>query len=436
MRLEELEIKAEILKALKRIGFTEPTPIQEKCIPEIKAGKNVVAQSLTGSGKTAAFGVPILEKIVPEKGLQMLVLTPTRELAAQVGEMLANFAFFMKINITTVYGGVGIEPQISALRRAHIVVATPGRMLDHIGRDTINLKNIQFLVLDEADKMFEMGFIEDVTEIIRCLPKQRQTLLFSATIPQEVHQLVKRFISNPVIIKEKLHVDKSLLRQVYYDVKHQDKFSLLIHLLKHKTPDLAIVFCGTRREVDAVAKNLKMQKIRAMAVHGGLSQNKRSFAVDSLKKENINVLVATDVAARGLDINRVSHVYNYDSPKTPNEYTHRIGRTARAGKYGEAVTLLSDRDHENFGNVMSDRSLNIQKEKLPQFERIKFDRAMQQRGGRDFRRETGQSRGYRGRDERYGRDRESMPSRRFDSRNEGRRPQNSRARSPRDNHRT
>ncbi|MBU0929994.1 MAG: DEAD/DEAH box helicase [Nanoarchaeota archaeon] len=383
MTFEELNLSQEIMNAIKRIGFIKPTPIQKSCIPEIKKGRDIVGQSLTGSGKTAAFGFPILEKIKPGCGIQTLILAPTRELAVQVKDHLISFSSFTKINITAVYGGVSLVPQFSAVKRADIVVATPGRMLDHINRRTINLTNVHTLVIDEADKMFEMGFIEDVTEIIKCLPEKRQTLLFSATISSEVRNLIKRYLKDPLFIKEEIHVNQSLLKQVYYNVVQNEKFSLLVNLLKKKTPGLAIVFCGTRRQVDIITKNLKIQGINAMAVHGGLSQNRRSHAVDSLKRENIQVLVATDVAARGLDINNISHIYNYDSPKTPDEYTHRIGRTARAGKSGEAVTLVSERDHANFGHVMSDRNLNIRKGEMPEFERVRFvlDEQRRDRGG-------------------------------------------------------
>ncbi len=390
MGFEKLHLSQDLIKAVNRKGFVEPTTIQERCIPEIKAGHDVVAQSLTGSGKTAAFGLPILEKVLPGKGVQALILAPTRELAEQVKVTLESFSYFMKISITAVYGGMGMQPQVDALKRADIVVATPGRMLDHIRRNTVKLGSVNFLVIDEADKMFEMGFIEDLKEILSYLPKKRQTLLFSATMPAEIHRLIRMHLTTPVNIKEQLHVDKSLLKQVYYDVKPHEKFSLLVHLLKHKTSGLAIVFCRTRREVDTITKNLKLQKLHVMAVHGGLSQNRRLYAVESLKTENIQVLVATDVAARGLDINNISHIYNYDSAKTPNEYTHRIGRTARAGKSGEAVTILSERDHDDFRNVMSDRSLHIQKEELPSFEKVHFMRDMQ-RTRQNFSRHSGGS---------------------------------------------
>jgi ATP-dependent RNA helicase DeaD len=400
MKFEELGIRPEILRAIERMGFVEPTPIQKRSIPEILAGHDLVGQSLTGSGKTAAYAIPLVQKIQAKAGIQVLILTPTRELALQVKDKIDEFSEFMKVRTSAVYGGVAINPQISELRNAEIVVATPGRMLDHMERGTINLENVRTLVLDEADKMFEMGFIDDVKLIMTSLPKDRQTILFSATMPGEVVKVIKTFLKTPKLIREKLHVEGSLLRQVYYDISSKDKFSLLMHLLKDKTPGLAIIFCGTRREVDVIAKNLKKQGVHAMAVHGGLSQNKRSNAVDSLKNEDIQVLVATDVAARGLDVNNITNVYNYDCAKNSEEYTHRIGRTARAGKSGIAVTLLTERDHDNFRNILRDINLKIEKEDIPNFERIQFMRVSSDgHGNLSEGREGGR---YGGRDDRRG----------------------------------
>src|SRR3989344_472278 len=311
MNFEELNLNPELLKAVKGMGFTEATQIQAKCVPIIKEGKDVVGQSSTGSGKTAAFALPILERITVGKGLQALVLTPTRELCVQVTDAINEFGRHMHVRAVSVYGGVGIDPQIRAIRTADIIVGTPGRILDHLERRTIRFETVRFLVLDEADRMLDMGFIDAVEEIIRHVPKERQTLLFSATIGAEVHSIVRKHMRSPVTIKGEIYVDKSLLKQVYYDVKAYDKFSLLVHLLKKSTTGLALIFCATRREVDVVAKNLKMQGIKAMAIHGGLTQNRRLHALDSLRMGHINVLVATDVAARGLDIKDVSHVYNY-----------------------------------------------------------------------------------------------------------------------------
>lgn len=365
MGFEELNLHADILKAIKRNGFDEPTPIQKRCIPAIKAGRDVVGQSLTGSGKTAAFGLPILEKIQSGRGIQALILTPTRELTEQVKERLISFSQFLHIRITAVYGGVGMQPQIDAVKQADIVVATPGRLLDHISHHTINLSKVSMLVLDEADKMFEMGFLEDVEEIIRHVPKNRQTLLFGATLSSQIQHLIKKHLREPCTIREQLHVDRGLLKQIYYEATKYDKFSLLVHLLKKKTPGLAIVFCSTRREVDVLARNLKLQHIHAMAVHGGLSQNKRTEAVDSLKKEDIQVLVATDVAARGIDVHDLTHIINYNLPDDPEIYLHRTGRTGRAGKTGIAISLIHTRESGRIKDIERMIKKNLDRKKVP-----------------------------------------------------------------------
>ena len=378
MEIKDLKLNPHLLKALDELGFISPTHIQEKCIPEILQGKDVFGHSSTGSGKTAAFGLPILENIHSGSGLKALILTPTRELCVQVTEALRSFAKHTHIKINSVYGGVGIEPQIHAIKSADIVVGTPGRILDHIERKTIILSKIKFLVLDEADKMFEMGFVDSVEQIIGYTPKERQTLLFSATVPPSVHKLVKKHLKSPIIIKSQIHIDKSLLKQLYYVIKSYEKFSLLIHLLRKNPNGLALIFCATRRETDIVARNLLNNGIQAMPIHGGLTQNRRLHAIDSIKSRKVNVLVATDVAARGLDIKNISHVYNYDVPKTPDEYIHRIGRTARAGENGDAVTLLCEQDYDNFNSVISDRSLDIRKEVTPSFERAIFSRFREQ----------------------------------------------------------
>ena len=416
MKIEDLNLNPLLLKAVHGMGFTEATPIQEKCIPEIRKGHDVVGQSSTGSGKTAAFALPILEKISSGHGIQALILTPTRELCVQVTDAVNEFGRYMHIRAASVYGGVGIEPQMRAIKTADVVVGTPGRILDHLERKTIRFDNVHYLVLDEADRMFDMGFIDDVERIISQVPKDRQTMLFSATIGADVHNVVRKHMRAPVTIKGEIYVDKSLLKQVYYDVKSYDKFSLLVHLLRNKTSGLALIFCATRREVDTVSRNLKMQGMKAMAIHGGLTQNRRLYALDSLKKGHINVLVATDVAARGLDIKDVSHVYNYDVPKTSEEYVHRIGRTARAGMGGDAVTLLSDRDYENFSSVLRDRTLDIKKAEAPQFEKVAFTRVQREFGSergrpqRPYERGYGESRGRGGYGERsssYGQSRDS-----------------------------
>jgi len=395
---DNLNLGEELLKSIKLLGYTEPTGIQAKCIPLILAGKDVIGQSLTGSGKTAAFGLPTLGRIVAGNGIQMLVLTPTRELCAQVRDHLDQMSKFLPINVYAIYGGVGFFQQYEDIKNAEVIVATPGRLLDHIRRGTIKFNDIKFIVLDEADKMLEMGFEEDVSEIISRVPKQRQTIFFSATMPPSALRLINKYMKTPVLIKEKLQVDRSLLKQVYYEVPNNDKFSLLVKLLKDNPGGSAIVFCGTKRAVDKIARNLRKNGIQSMPVHGDLTQSKRIQAVEFLRVGKIDVLVATDVAARGLDIKDVTHIYNYDVPRTAEEYTHRIGRTARAGKKGDAVTLLSERDYKNFESVLRDRSLNIEEGVLPQFEKIEFSHLEERggfdrgdRGGRGFSRGGGRS---------------------------------------------
>ena len=380
MKCEQLSIHAKLLTKLQEQEFKELTLIQERCIPEILQGKDVVGQAETGSGKTLAFCLPILHKIIPGRGLQALVLTPTRELCVQVTDVFKDFGKTLGIRTTSVYGGVSIGPQIRDIRSSEIVVGTPGRMLDHLRRKTIDLRNIRILVLDETDKMFEMGFVDDVEDIIRYIPQQRQLLMFSATISEDVHRLARRHLKNPLIVKTQSYVDHSKLKQIYYDIYEQNqKFSLLVHLLNSNTNGLSIVFCGTRRESDAVSKNLARQGISASAIHGGMKQQNRSSSLDALKTQKTKVLVATDVAARGLDIKNVTHIYNYDVPKTPTEYVHRIGRTARAGANGAAITLLTERDLDNFRRVQSNDDFKIERADVPDFRKVPFMRRFEPR---------------------------------------------------------
>ncbi|MEA2055481.1 MAG: DEAD/DEAH box helicase [Candidatus Thermoplasmatota archaeon] len=375
MKFEELDINRKLIDKIREQKFEEMTPIQEKCIPEIIGGKDVVGQAETGSGKTLAFCLPILDRIVPQQGLQVVVLTPTRELCVQVSDVFVDFGKALGIKVTSVYGGVGIEPQIKNIRVSEIVVGTPGRMLDHLRRRTIDFRDVKFLVLDETDKMLEMGFIDDVEQIIRHVPQNRQTLMFSATILGSIHGLMNRHLKNPLIVKTKSYVDNNKLHQVYYDIYQQnEKFSLLVHLLNNNTSGLSIVFCATRIESDAVARNLRHHGINASAIHGGMTQHKRLQSLDALKNQKTDVLVATDVAARGLDIKDVTQIYNYDVPKTPIEYVHRIGRTARAGADGAAITLLTKRDHDNFRRVQSNDDLVIKKADMPEFKKVSFVR--------------------------------------------------------------
>lgn len=359
-----------MISLVEKAKFTEPSEIQTKAIPLILEGKDIIGGSATGSGKTFAFGAPIIEKIMPNQGLQALILTPTRELAEQITKVLYHFSEHKQLEVIPVYGGVSINPQISHLKYAEIVVGTPGRILDHLERKTINLSKVKILVLDEADRMFDMGFIHDVEDIIKHCPKERQTLMFSATINPDIDHLVKKHLKSPISIEVENHVDPTLLKQVYYDVEKNVKFSLLVHLLKKEQTGLVMVFCNTRHNTDFVADNLNKSGIDAMAIHGGLSQDKRNRIMEKFHAGRVYVLVCTDVAARGLDVKNVSHVYNYDAPKTSDEYIHRIGRTARAGQEGIAISLISERDYDNFRSVLRDDSIKPEQVEVPQVEKI------------------------------------------------------------------
>ncbi len=366
-----LGLSEPIIQAIKEKKFSEPTEIQQKTIPLVLKGQDVIAGSATGSGKTLAFGSAIIDKTTHGAGVQALVLTPTRELAEQVAKELAYFSKHKKLAILPVYGGVGINPQIDKLPKTDVVVGTPGRILDHMSRRTIDLKGVKVLVLDEADRMFDMGFIDDVTRIIKACPRKRQTLLFSATITPDVSRLSKNYMDDPVKVSAQALVDSTKLHQVYYNVRDNEKLSLLVHLLKHEDAKLVMVFSNTQQNTDFVTRTLRANGIKAMALHGGHSQQKRNMVMEKFHTEELQVLVCTDVAARGLDIKDVTHVYNYDIPKDAKQYVHRIGRTARAGSAGIAVNILGPRDHPNFQRVLDERTGKIERRETPHLERIK-----------------------------------------------------------------
>ena len=368
---KNLGVTSAVLRSLEKQNITTPTEIQEKTIPLILKGKDIIGGSKTGSGKTLAFSCGIIKTTMPGFGIQALVLVPTRELAEQVGNALKKFSKFEKMNIVKVYGGVSINPQITNLRSADVVVATPGRLLDHINRHTVKLKTVKILVLDEADLMLDMGFLRDVEKIIRETPKKRQTLLFSATVSRDLQHIEEKHMNKPIKVSVEEFVDPSKLAQSYIDVSSQEKFSLLVHFLSKEKTGLVMVFCNTRRNTDFVSKNLKANDIQSCAIHGGLTQHKRKQILGDFHKGKTYALICTDVAARGLDIKGVSHVYNYDVCKEAKQYVHRIGRTARAGKEGQAITLLSERDHENFSKVMAIND-NIEHEELPHIKRAKI----------------------------------------------------------------
>jgi ATP-dependent RNA helicase DeaD len=376
MKFDDLDMDLSFLEKTRENGFERLTHIQEKCINEISRGRDVVGQAETGSGKTLAFGLPILNKVVPGAGVQALVLTPTRELCVQITGVFREFGKRRGIKTTGIYGGVGIGPQIKDIQTADVIVGTPGRILDHIGRNTICFNATQFVVLDETDRMLDMGFIDDVDKIIRHTPKNRQMLMFSATIHGEFQKVMGQYMMRPLVVKTQPYVSAHKLEQRYYDISPKNlKFSLLVHLLKDSAAGSTLVFCNTRRETDVVAQNLRKQNINAVALHGGMTQPARLKSLNALKKNTIDVLVATDVAARGLDIKKVTHVFNYDVPKTTKQYVHRIGRTARAGETGVAVTLLTRHDHDSFRRIQKEYEGKITPAKMPALKQVSFHRA-------------------------------------------------------------
>jgi len=387
-KFRKIGIIEPILKSIQEQKFEIPTEIQEKSIPLILEGKDVIAMAATGSGKTLAFAAGIIKNTEKGKGIQALILTPTRELAEQVSNHLQRFSKHKHLEMIAVYGGVSINPQINELRTADVVVGTPGRILDHIDRRTINLDNVRILVLDEADRMLDMGFKEDVEKIIDKCPRKRQTLLFSATISSDVVRLARRYMIDPVEVSAEAYVDPTKLTQIYYDVPDNLKFSLLVHFLKNEKSELVMVFCNTQRNTDFIANNLRALGIDALAIHGGYSQDKRTRTMQKFSsQQHAAILICTDVAARGLDIPGVSHIYNYDLPNDSKEYVHRIGRTARAGEEGKVINILARRDYDNFQPIINSRNFNIAKGEMPEIERvaIKFvDNRTREFGNRRF----------------------------------------------------
>ncbi|EHJ57744.1 hypothetical protein HMPREF9318_01447 [Streptococcus urinalis FB127-CNA-2] len=344
MKFTELDLSQDIQSAVVRAGFETPSPIQELTIPLAIEGKDVIGQAQTGTGKTAAFGLPTLDKIdVDQNVVQALVIAPTRELAVQSQEELFRFGRDKGVKVRSVFGGSSIEKQIKALRSgAHIVVGTPGRLLDLIKRKALKLKDVKVLILDEADEMLNMGFLEDIEAIISQVPSERQTLLFSATMPDPIKQIGIKFMKNPEHIKIKAkELTNVNVEQFYIRVKEHEKFDTMTRLMDVDQPELSIVFGRTKRRVDELTRGLKIRGFRAEGIHGDLDQNKRLRVIRDFKNDQIDILVATDVAARGLDISGVTHVYNYDIPQDPESYVHRIGRTGRAGKSGQSITFVS-----------------------------------------------------------------------------------------------
>lgn len=339
-------LSKELEQAVNNMGFEEPTPIQAQAIPIALNGKDMIGQAQTGTGKTTAFGVPLLEKLNVDEGLQGLVVCPTRELAVQVAEELNRIGQVKGIRTLPIYGGQDIGRQIRALKnRPQVIAATPGRLIDHIERKTVRLGSVKMVVLDEADEMLNMGFIEDIEKILAEMPKEKQTMLFSATMPKRIQSLAERFMIEPEVVKIKAkEMTVTNIEQHYIEAHEKQKFDVLCSLLDIQTPELAIVFGRTKKRVDEVVDGLIKRGYSAEGIHGDIPQAKRDQVIRRFKEQSIDIMVATDVAARGLDISGVSHVYNFDIPQDPESYVHRIGRTGRAGKKGKAITFVTPRE--------------------------------------------------------------------------------------------
>jgi len=359
MSFNTLGLSAPLLKAIKEQGYTEPTPIQKQSIPVILDRKDILAGAQTGTGKTAGFTLPILELLSRAKPkdkpyhVKALILTPTRELAAQVGESVALYGKFLPFKSCVIFGGVKINPQISQLRKGmDIVIATPGRLLDHLSQRTIDLSKVDFLVLDEADRMLDMGFINDIRKILEVLPKQRQNLLFSATYSDEIKKLSDRLLNSPTLIEvAQRNTASEIVKQAVYPVDKGRKRELLTHLIKEGNWKQVLVFSRTKHGANRLAGQLESDGITAVAIHGNKSQNARTKALADFKKGEVRVLVATDIAARGIDIDHLPHVVNYELPNVSEDYVHRIGRTGRAGNKGEAISLVCIDEDEYLINI-------------------------------------------------------------------------------------
>ena len=355
MKFNEMNLIRPLLDAVKDEGFEEPSPIQKKTIPTLLEGRDVLGCAQTGTGKTAAFALPILQRLSKTKSrnIRGLVMTPTRELAIQIYESFRSYGKYLPLHSGVIYGGVGQKPQEEMLNKGvDILVATPGRLNDLIGQGLISLDHIEIFVLDEADRMLDMGFVKDVKKIIKQLPLKRQTLLFSATMPKEIEQLAAGMLKNPVTVKVSpvTSTVDAISQSVYY-VDKKNKVLLLSELLKKGGIKNAIVFTRTKHGADRVVKKLSKDGIQALAIHGDKGQNARQNALNAFKEGRIQALVATDIAARGIDIAELSHVINYDIPEVPETYIHRIGRTGRAGLEGEAISFCDFDEMDNFKAV-------------------------------------------------------------------------------------
>jgi ATP-dependent RNA helicase RhlE len=374
MLFNQLGLSAELLRAVDKKGYSEATPIQQQAIPHILEGHDILAGAQTGTGKTAGFTLPLLQRLqfgkINRRRIRALVLTPTRELAAQVGESVRDYGRYLPFKTAVIYGGVSINTQISTLRKGvDVVVATPGRLLDHMQQGTIDLSAVEVLVLDEADRMLDMGFIRDIRKVLKVLPKERQNLLFSATFSNDIRRLAANTLNSPAefqVTPENSTVDR--VSQIVYPVDKSRKRELLSHRIGKENWQQVLVFTRTKHGANRLATQLESDGISATAIHGNKSQSARTRALQDFKSGTVRVLVATDIAARGLDINRLPHVVNYELPHVPEDYVHRIGRTARAGHEGHAISLVCVDELSLLRDIEKLLGAQIDKEIVPGYE--------------------------------------------------------------------
>ena len=371
MTFNEFNFKELLQKAIDEAGFNEPSPIQEQAIPFILNGKDMVGQAHTGTGKTAAFGLPILNKLKGKSGVEAVVIVPTRELAMQVSDELYRFGRFLGINTATVYGGQAYARQIKLIENASIIIATPGRFLDLLRGDKIDIKP-DYVILDEADEMLDMGFLDDIKEIFTFLPKERQTLLFSATMPTAIKNLAKTILNEPEFVTlTKSDVTNSKITQTFYVVDERERDDALIRLYDFKNPSKSIIFCRTKKEVDRLSTFMVSQGFMAKGLHGDMEQRQREEAIRAFKTSKLEILIATDVAARGLDVNDVSHVFNYHLPFDSESYVHRIGRTGRAGKEGIAVSIVTPHEFRMLQKIEKNIGTKLEAKIVPNISSVK-----------------------------------------------------------------
>lgn len=373
-KFRDLGISETMLNALHKKGFEEPTPIQAKTIPFLlQSTKDLIGKAQTGTGKTAAFGIPLIENVVPEsKKIQAIILAPTRELAIQVAEELSSFAEEQQTRIVAVYGGQPIERQIARLKRGvDIVVGTPGRVLDHIERKTLDISKVSYVVLDEADEMLNMGFIDDIEAILKVTPKEKRTVLFSATMPSHIENLAKKYMREYEIISViSNQVKRDNIEQIYFEVAQSDKFEALFRIIDIESSFYGLVFCRTKVDADEIAHKLANRGCRTEALHGDISQGQREKILQKFRDKKITALVATDVAARGIDVDNLTHVINYSLPQDPESYVHRIGRTGRAGKSGIAITLITPSEYRKLISIQRIANTKITKQQVPNVKEV------------------------------------------------------------------